>query len=167
MTERRHKRAPVPAGTILRRAAGAAFRRRGFAEGEVIARWPAIVGEQLAALTVPEKIVQRRGDAGGAVLHVRVAGAAAVELQHQAPMLIERINTFYGYHAVDRLQLVQGPLPARPAGDKPAPAPLSPAAATALDETVSATRSEGLRLALRRLGAGVMGRRRDSGQDAT
>ena len=89
--ERRFKSQPVAAGGILRRATANALRRRGFGEGEVIARWPDIVGPELAALTAPEKLQQRRGDLAGAVLHIRVAGAAAVELQHMAPVVLERI----------------------------------------------------------------------------
>ena len=43
--------------------------------------------------------------------------ASAPEIQHRAPQLLERINGFFGYGAVARLALVQGP-PLRP----PAPA---------------------------------------------
>jgi len=35
----------------------------------------------------------------------------ALELQHRAPLLIERINLFFGRLVVTRLVLVQGPLP--------------------------------------------------------
>ena len=159
MNERRYKGQPVAAGSILRRATAAALRKRGFGEGEVIARWPDIVGPKLAALTAPEKLQQRRGDLAGAVLHVRVAGAAAVELQHMAPTVIERINGFYGYRAVDRLKLVQGPLPVP---EKPHEAPkraLSPSESTALAAATAGTRNPTLRAALQRLGSSVLARR--------
>jgi hypothetical protein len=38
-----------------------------------------------------------------------VAGAAALELQHSEPQVLERINGFFGYPAVTRLQLIQVP----------------------------------------------------------
>ena len=157
--ERRHKKNPVTAGSILRRATAAALRRRGFAEGEVIARWPDIVGPELAALTAPEKLQQRRGDVAGAVLHIRVAGAAAVELQHKAPMVIERINGFYGYRAVDRIKLLQGPLPEPEKPREVASRPLTGAESAKLTARTEATKSPDLRRALERLGTSVMGRR--------
>ncbi len=159
MNERRHKSHPVAAGSVLRRATAAALRRRGFAEGEVIARWPDIVGPELAALTAPERLQQRRGDVAGAVLHIRVAGAAAVELQHMAPTVLERINGFYGYRAVDRIKLVQGPIPAPQERQQTTIKALSGAESAALSEQTAATRSTDLRRALQRLGASVLGRR--------
>ncbi|MDA1098300.1 MAG: DciA family protein [Proteobacteria bacterium] len=166
MTERRFKTHPVAAGSILRRATATALRKRGFGEGEVIARWPEIVGPRLAALTAPEKLQQRRGDLAGAVLHIRVAGAAAVELQHMAPTVIERINGFYGYRAVDRLKLQQGPLPVR---EEPRPLQqraLTAAESAAVTARTAGTRNTALRQALARLGSHVLARRDTPSEDA-
>jgi hypothetical protein len=162
MNERRHKKHPVAAGSILRRATAAALRRRGFAEGEVIARWSDIVGPELAALTAPEKLKQRRGDVAGAVLHIRVAGAAAVELQHMAPMVIERINGFYGYRAVDRIKLLQGPLPVPEKPRTVTSRTLTEPESADLTARTAATKSPDLRQALERLGTSVLGRREPS-----
>ncbi|MBT6590802.1 MAG: DUF721 domain-containing protein [Rhodospirillaceae bacterium] len=157
MNERRYKNHPVAAGSVLRRATSAALRKRGFAEGDVISRWGDIVGPELAAVTAPEKLQQRRGDVAGAVLHVRVGGAAAVELQHMAPMVIERINGFYGYRAVDRLKLVQAPLPKPEKRRQVTSRPLTRAESDALSEDTAGTKSPHLRQALERLGASVLG----------
>ena len=50
---------------------------------------------------------------GDGVLQVRVAGPLAVELQHLAPQVLERVNTYLGYRAVTQLKLSRGVLPAR------------------------------------------------------
>ena len=165
MNERRYKKQPVAAGSILRRATAAALRKRGFGEGEVIARWPEIVGPQLAALTAPEKLQQRRGDLAGAVLHIRVAGAAAVELQHMAPTVIERINGFYGYRAVDRLKLVQGPLPVAEKTRAVRQRTLTGSESADLAARTASTKNVGLRHALERLGSSVLGRREPPSED--
>ncbi len=159
MNNRRFKNRPVAAGSVLRRATANALRRRGFAEGEVIARWSDIVGPELAAVTAPEKLQQRRGDVAGAVLHIRVDGGAAVKLQHMAPVVLERINGFYGYRAVDRLKLIQGPLPERQVAPERSRRPLTRAESTSLAAQIGPTRSPALRHALERLGASVMSRR--------
>lgn len=67
--------------------------------------WGAIVGSDLAALTWPESL----GRDGA--LKLRVAPSFALELQHRAPLLCERISLFFGRALVTRLVLVQGPLP--------------------------------------------------------
>ena len=39
------------------------------------------------------------------------AGAAAIEVQHASPQLIERINTYFGHRAIRQLRLLQLHLP--------------------------------------------------------
>ena len=160
MNQRRFSNKPIPAGSVLRWAAANALRRRGFSEWDVLARWPDIVGPGLAALTVPEKLQQRRGDVAGAILHIRVDGSAALELQHKTPVVLERINAFYGYRAVDRLKLIQGPLPEPEKIQEEAVRTLTHAESAALARHTSSTRNVELRDALERLGASVL-RRRD------
>ena len=159
MNQRRFNNKPIPAGSILRRAAANALRRRGFGEWDVLARWPDIVGPELAALTAPEKLQQRRGDVAGAILHIRVDGSAALELQHKTPVVLERINAFYGYRAVDRLKLVQGPLPETEKTNEEPERNLTRAESVALARHTSSTKNVKLRDALARLGASILKRR--------
>jgi len=99
---------------VARVAAPIVARRGGGVLGRLKAEWAAVVGAELAALTWPESL----GRDGA--LKLRVASHLAVELQHRAPLVIERINQFFGRGVVTRLVLVQGPLPlaAPPAADK-------------------------------------------------
>jgi hypothetical protein len=64
----------------------------------------------MAARTAPIKLAFPRGQATLGTLHVRVTGPFALELQHLTPQVIERINGFFGYAAVGRLALIQGPV---------------------------------------------------------
>ncbi len=99
------------------------FAKRGLAAGALVTRWPEVVGPQLATFTIPERIIFARGRREDGTLAVRVEnGALALELQHLAPQLIERVNGFFGYRAVERLKLTQGPLPARRTPRRPATA---------------------------------------------
>ena len=80
-----------------------AFGKRGFADGDMITDWPAVIGPDLARLTAPERIVYPRGKRAGGTLHLRIAsGSIAVELQHLLPLLLERINGHFGYRAAER-----------------------------------------------------------------
>ncbi len=114
------------------------------------ADWPAIVGAEWAAATWPVAL----GPDGG--LKLRTLPMAALEVQHRAPLLLERINAFLGRPAVTRLSLVQGPLPLPP----PARPPRLPALAAAAEERIEAQLGEiadpELRRALARLGQAVI-----------
>lgn len=154
--------APRPLAQTVRKIAAPMLRRQGFAEADVVLRWPEIVGERLARRSAPERLETPRG-AAAAVLHVRVAPGAGPELQHLAPLVIERVNTFFGWRAVDRLRLVQAPLPAgrsRRAADAPPPSPEEEAA---VDSAVAQAGDARLRLALKRLGLSVARARRREG----
>ena len=84
--------------------------RRGFFEPALVTHWDAVVGPELAGRTAPMRIVFPNRERSGGVLHVRVDGAFAVELQHMAPQVVERLNAFCGYAALARLALHQGPV---------------------------------------------------------
>ncbi|HYM31089.1 MAG TPA: DciA family protein [Candidatus Cybelea sp.] len=129
-----------------------AMKRRGFFQGDVLTRWPVIVGEELAKASCPEKLMFPTGESTGATLQVRVSGGFALEMQHLANLVVERINTFYGFRAVERLRLVQGPLPVRKrAGRRPA-RDLTAAEEAAIEAAVAKLDDPGLRLALHALG---------------
>ena len=96
------------AGTALRRRISEAAAKRGFAEPDILLRWPEIVGAELAEQVRPVQISYGRASPGfGATLVVQVPGARATEIEHRAGRIVERVNAFYGYRAVSRLKLTQ------------------------------------------------------------
>jgi len=136
--------------------AGAVLGKRGFAEAQLVAQWPAIIGEALAAGVSPDKLSFSRGERRDGTLHLRVASGLALEVQHREPVLIERINAFFGYRAVARLALKQGP-PAHPA-ERPPPRrrPLKGEERQLLDQRLTAISDPELKSALQRLGEAVI-----------
>ena len=147
------------AGGLVERLTRPAVRARGMVRAEILIHWRAIVGDSLSRATFPVKYTPGRGPAPGGVLEVRTTGTAAVEISHRQIQLLERINTYFGYVAVTRLRLVQGPLPAiaRPAvPGPPGEGEPSPTARARLDEIGD----DALRTRLERLGRLIAGRRR-------
>ena len=138
------------AGIAASRLAGPIVARHG---GGALARlkvdWPAVVGTDLAAATWPQAM-SRDG-----VLKLRVVAALALELQHRAPLLIERINLYLGRAAISRIALVQGPLPLTPPLRSEASPPVSEDAVREIDQQVAGIADSELRAALARLGKSV------------
>jgi hypothetical protein len=141
-----------------------AMQRHGFATSELIARWADIAGPRFAAVTRPLRVTwpRRPEDAAGdapatrGTLVVLCEGAHALDLQHEAPVLLERANVLYGWRAVERLAIRQGPVARRGIESRrPEPPPSPPMA-----EAVRAVADDDLRRALDRLGREVAAERR-------
>ena len=129
--------------------------------GALQARWREIVGPEIAKRTEPVKLSKPRGGGPGA-LEIRVAGASAALIQHQAPEIVARVNLFLGAGAVNKLRIVQGPLRAMAAdAAKPArrrTAPLDAAREAELSKGLEKAPDGPLKAALLSLGRGVMRR---------
>jgi hypothetical protein len=97
-----------PAGELALDVGGMAFKRFGFVQGAIVARWQEIVGERYAKVSTPESIRFPAGRKSGGTLTLAVEGAHAPMFQHLAPMIMERVNLFFGYEAVARVVFRQG-----------------------------------------------------------
>ena len=107
---------------LLPEVGGAAFRRFGFVQSSIVSRWREIVGPRYADVSTPESIRFPAGQRRDGVLTLMVDGAHAPMMQHVAPTIIERVNRFFGYPAVERLSFRQGIVQAEKARSRPAPA---------------------------------------------
>jgi len=81
------------------------FKSRGLAGTNVIADWPRIVGSELAFHCWPEKISFPQGKKTEGTLTIACENGFATEIQHMQPVILERVNVFYGYQAVTRLSI--------------------------------------------------------------
>ncbi len=143
--------------------------KAGFSVVEVVTHWDEIVGPDLAARSMPIRLQwQRRPEGAGtpepATLMVRVEGPYAIEFQYAAPVVIERINAYFGWRCVGRVALRQGPVPRRTI--PVAPPPPEPAMVTSvrgeLERDLGPFDDEALASSLARLGALVRRERRQS-----
>src|SRR5581483_5122174 len=126
-----------------------AYARQGFAARELVTRWTEIAGGEFAAHCEPLKMQWPRPVEGEvqepATLVLRVEGPMALEIQHASDIIIQRVNRFFGWSAVGRLALRQGPLARK---SRP-PAPTAPDA-TQVDvvaQSLSSIEDEALRAA--------------------
>ena len=107
-TYRRFK--ALPASRVASSLLSPAIRAKGFAQAEVVTRWPQIVGAELAGSCVPQRMIFPRGERMGAKLVIRCTSAFATLLDHKAPQIIEMVNSFFGYGAVATIEIKQGPI---------------------------------------------------------
>jgi hypothetical protein len=136
---------------VSKLAAPIVARRGGGILVRLKAEWGEIVGPDWAEVSWPTAL----GRDG--VLKLRTAPAAALELQHRAPLVIERVNLFFGRSVITRLALVQGPLPLLSHSRRRVIQALSESGAEALDHRLSEVANSELRAALAQLGRAVNG----------
>ncbi|MEX0591176.1 MAG: DciA family protein [Xanthobacteraceae bacterium] len=143
-----------PLADLVSSALQSAFARQGFAAVDIVVHWEDIVGPELAGRTEPVRLVWPRRDdpLSTGTLTVRVEGAYAIELQHLTPVVIERVNRYFGWRCVGRIAIRQGPVARRA---KAPDLPLEPAAETMaeVERGLGNFEDKGLKSALARLGA--------------
>ena len=156
-----------PLAELIEGCVGPAFAAQGFASTDILAAWPEIVGERLARYCRPSKLEwPRRRRTGGetdgeprdaGTLVVRVEGVFAIELQHLAPVVIQRINAHYGWACVGRIVLQQDRVGR--GGARASRSIVDPGRAGEVARAVAAIEDEGLRAALDRLGIATVATR--------
>ncbi|MFZ5692681.1 MAG: DUF721 domain-containing protein [Pseudomonadota bacterium] len=143
------------AGTLLAES----FRKQGFSSSELVLRWSAIVGDDVAAHAEPLKIQWQKVPDGQppqpGTLVLRVDGPAAIEIQHMSHLILERVNRYFGFAAIGKIAIRQAPL------RRAAPRPdrrLDPQAIQSIAETLPRETDPALKDALARLGAAIKGK---------
>ena len=151
-----------PAGRSLGKLLKDLDARFGQGPGALQARWREIVGPEIGRRTEPVRLIRSRtGEA--ATLELRVAGAAALLIQHQTAEIMARVNLFLGDGAVGKLRIVQGPLqltrPERPSPIRRRAPPLDAAVEAQLAQAMGLAADGPLKAALLELGRAVMRQR--------
>ena len=142
------------AGELIGDVGGAACKKFGFVQASVVSRWSEIVGERYGQVSLPESIRFPAGRKAGGTLTLLVEGAHAPLIQHLGPMIIERVNRFFGHQAIDKVVFRQGRMPAAaPKRVRPRPMPLP----KELGEGLRAVADPELRACLTSLAAHIAG----------
>ena len=133
------------------------FGERGFTDSAIINDWREIAGEYLANHCMPEKIQYTHGGKSKGTLHLRIDnGGLAIQLQHLEAVLIERINAYFGFGAVECIRITQGPLPKTPENKFSSPRLLSETEEQSLFNCLRDINDDDLHHALERLGRAIL-----------
>lgn len=118
---------PKTLGQCIEPVTRPVLKSQGLAGSRILTQWPAIVGAKLAQHSIPEKLSFPPGKKAGGTLVIAVENGFAPEIQHQQPIILERLASYFGYHAVSRLVISHTYLPvtasAPKAGKKAKPLP--------------------------------------------
>ena len=160
---KKHKRTykTTAISDIARGINNRAFARFGFAKSDILLHWGEIVGPVLSRSSLPERLVMPKSNENEAkpgVLHIRVAGSYAPEMQHLEPLVIDRINSYYGFKAVERLIFHHGPVEEKAPSIKHQPPILSDSQKNELNLMLAEIKDDQLRKSLYKVGAEIIGK---------
>lgn len=157
--QRYRRRGPLPVAQNVTSLLQHHLKARGFSQIELVTRWPEIAGGSLADHCFPSKL--SAASTGGATLTLVADDRAALELQHQTPKLIDKINTYFGKSIVGKIKVVSGTV-SKPLAKQPAQRQLSAPEETELSQWTACVEDPVLRDALTRLGRNALGESRKS-----
>jgi len=154
------RRGPRPVADLISTVLEPVMQRRAGMTMQLIMAWEDIVGPAHAGHTRPEKLEWPKayGDDDAfrpATLKMACDGASAIYVQHEVGQIIDRINTFFGFAAVDRIRIVQKPVQVRKKPKRKKPRPLDAGEKQHLEEILQSVEDEALRKSLKKMGEGV------------
>ena len=125
----------------------------------LLTAWPEIVGEDLAATSMPLKVQWKHQHFEDDVfepgtLQVAAEGMSALHLQHQTGQVIDRVNAFMGYRAIARIKLVQRPV--ETAKPKKRQRPMTEGQKRKVEKLTNTIEDDELKAAMKRFGESVM-----------
>ena len=106
--ETRRSSGLISFGTDVRKLLSPLLGKKGLIQADILAHWQDILGPELACGVTPFSIsFSKRTD--GVILTVKAfSGAYAVEFSARKKQIIDRLNSYFGYAAIDDIRIVQG-----------------------------------------------------------
>lgn len=80
------------------------YKKQGFVEAKMILDWELIMGD-FAKFCVPEKIHFPYQKRTNGTLKIKTISAFAPEISYHEPIIIDKINRYFGYKAVAKLSI--------------------------------------------------------------
>ena len=103
------KKGPQSISNLLPEIAKKTLKRRGFFEIELLRNWEDLVEEKYKNLLVPIKIKRSTNQSkeDSHILCLKADPSIAFAVQHDSEKIIKKINLFFGYKAINTLNIIQ------------------------------------------------------------
>lgn len=129
--------------------------QNGFIQARILLEWEYIVTPQFAQFCTPLKVNFPMKQRTNGRLFLRTTSSMATEISYLEPQILSRINQYFGYQAISKISLQQGPVTPKKNPQNTMQKPLSAACQSSLEDQVLPIEDERLRTALFSLGVGI------------
>ena len=98
---------PTQLGWFVSKITKPFYNKQGFAQNHIIENWETIAGVGFSKNSIPIKLsIQKTGG----VLTVACDGGVALELEYSKSEIIEKVNSYYGFIAINRIKFQNLPI---------------------------------------------------------
>lgn len=129
--------------------------QQGFIRSAIILDWKLIIGDKFAELCHPVRIHFPFEKRTGGRLYLKTSSSFAPEIAHLEPMIVDKINAYFGYGAVEKITIAHGFIKP-PVRKKKIKYQLNTEQRSMLEESVRDVTNNDLKEALFNLGVGIM-----------
>ena len=102
-----HPRNATQLGWFVSKITKSFYNKQGFAQNHIMENWKTIVGSSFSNNSMPIKLNIKKT---GGILTIACDGGVATELEYLKEEVIEKINLYYGFKAVNKIQFKNLPL---------------------------------------------------------
>lgn len=142
-------------GPLIMEAITPICQQNGFVQARILLEWEYIVTPQFAQFCTPLKVTFPLKQRNNGRLLLRATSSMATEISYLEPLILSRINQYFGYQAISKISLLQGPVAKKALSQKPPNKHLPEAIQTTLKNHVQPIEDDRLRTALLSLGMGI------------
>lgn len=102
-----HPKTPTQLGWFVSKITKPFYNKQGFAQNHITENWETIAGSGFSKNSIPIKLsIQKTGG----VLTVACDGGVALELEYSKLEIIEKVNSYYGFIAINRIKFQNLPI---------------------------------------------------------
>ena len=96
---------------IVKKISDPVFGKKSMLYGQLLANWNKIAGDEIAAYAFPAelKFLRKPGRQNSSILKLSVTSARAQDILMQKHLLIEKLNQFMGFNAIEDIHLEHRP----------------------------------------------------------
>jgi len=93
-----------PFGNTLPRGLKGILKKNGYNFSEIIGKWDALVGKDIASFAYPKSIKMKKGDSNGTLV-LAVKRGNEINVEYSKKMIIDKINSYFGYKLISEIKL--------------------------------------------------------------
>jgi hypothetical protein len=148
-------------GAVITHAITPICHQKGFVEARILLEWDYIVTSQFSQFCIPLKVTFPLKKRSEGRLFLQATSSMATEIAYLEPLILSRVNQYFGYQAISKITIFQGPVTVGGTARNPhriiPKKPLPEATQASLETRVQPIEDERLRSALLSLGVSISG----------
>ena len=97
-------------GSVITHAITPICHQKGFVEARILLEWDYIATSQFSQFCIPLKVTFPLKQRSEGRLFLQATSSMAAEITYLEPVILSRVNQYFGYQAISKITIFQGPV---------------------------------------------------------